>query len=163
MLQLEISQLNAQTNQPLTLPTTPLATTPSTAPTLFPLTPVSRPAFSDFNSPATLGQASGGSSSMLYKTGGSSPGGKENMGDYSQVTSFGSGNDFFFWVNISDFPCLSTRKVSPSTLSAFFALLSHVPPQLQAHFPVFPDLDQFLRPPTPEHSLDLHSHFQSQR
>ena len=96
MLQLEIAQLNAQTNQPLTLPTTLLATTPSTAPTLFPLTPVLRPAFGDFNSPATLGQASGGSSSMSYKTGGSSPGGKENMGEYSQVTSFGSGNDFFF-------------------------------------------------------------------
>ncbi|KIJ96210.1 hypothetical protein K443DRAFT_10781 [Laccaria amethystina LaAM-08-1] len=76
LLQLEIARLNAQMNQPLTLPTTPLAATPSTAPTSFPLTPVSRLPFGDFNSPTTLGQASGSSSSMLGKTGGS--GGKEH-------------------------------------------------------------------------------------
>lgn len=96
LLQLQIARLNAQMNQPLTLPTTPLAATPSTS---FPLTPVSRPAFGDFNSPTTWGQASRSSS---CKTGGSSPGGKENMGEYSQVTSFGSSDNIFFPSYIPD-------------------------------------------------------------
>lgn len=101
LIQLEIARLNAQINQPLTLPMTPSTATPSTAsPTPLPSEPISRLAFDDFNSLTAFGQASGSSSAMSCKTGNSSPSdGKENMGEY---TSFSSNDDFFFLSYIHD-------------------------------------------------------------